>query len=137
MYSAAGVAILGVASFFIYQALSSSLVYFILPSEYAASPSEYDGQLIRLGGMVAEDSVNYDSGNVTLTFHVTDSIEAYPVSYPASPPELFKENTGVVIEGSFDGDTFMGDNLLIKHSENYQAVEGEEVDLELLKDSLQ
>ena len=137
MYSAAGVAILGVAGFFIYQALSSSLVYFILPSEYAAQPSEYEGQLIRLGGMVEENSVHYDSDNIQLNFNLTDSYQAYPVSYHAAPPELFKENTGVVIEGNFDGDTFIGDTLLIKHSENYQAVEGETVDLDLLKDSLQ
>ena len=130
-------AILGVAGFFIYQALNSSLVYFILPSEYAASPSEYNGKLIRLGGMVEENSVNYDSDNVQLTFNLKDPIQAYPVVYRAAPPELFKENTGVVIEGSFDGNTFVGDNLLIKHTENYQAAEGEEVSLQALKDSLQ
>ena len=38
VYSLAGVALLGVAGAFTYQALAGSLVYFILPSEYAAEP---------------------------------------------------------------------------------------------------
>ena len=122
----------------VYQALSSSLVYFVLPSEYAANPSEYEGRRLRLGGFVEPGSVNYDDQNLQLAFRVTDRFQSYPVYYKGAPPNLFKEDTGVVIEGGFDGDTFQGDNLLIKHSEVYEApAEGEPVDLETLRDTLQ
>ena len=34
-------------------------------------------------------------------------------------PALFKEESGVVAEGSFVGKTFVATNLLAKHDENY------------------
>lgn len=138
LYAGAAVAILVVAGLLMYRALSSSLVYYILPSEYAQDPLQYDGRRIRLGGLVEEGSVAFDDDRLQLTFHVTDSLQTYPVRHGGTPPELFQENTGVVIEGTFDEGVFMSDNLLVKHSEVYQAPEpGEPMDLEALKDSLQ
>ena len=60
IYSLAGVALLGVAGVFIYQALANSLVYFIVPSEYAAAPAKYAGR-IRLGGLVEAKSIKFDN----------------------------------------------------------------------------
>lgn len=138
LYALAAVVVLVVAGLLIYRALSSSLVYFILPNEYAQDPLQYEGRRIRLGGIVEEGSVAFDNERLQLTFHVTDSLQTYPVRHGGTPPELFQENTGVVIEGSFDDGVFMSDNLLVKHSEVYQAPEaGEPVDIEALKDSLQ
>ena len=74
MYSLAGVALLGVAGIFIYQALANSLVYFIVPSEYAAAPAKYEGR-IRLGGLVEAKSIKYDDKALDLAFNVTDGVQ--------------------------------------------------------------
>lgn len=124
------------AGFFIYQALSSSLVYFILPSEYAQNPAQYGGR-IRLGGIVQAKSINYDDDALELNFNVTDSIQTYPVRYSGAPPELFKEDTGVVVVGDFQDGTFVSNEVLIKHSEEYRPEEGKQLDLDDLKDALQ
>jgi cytochrome c-type biogenesis protein CcmE len=138
LYAAAAAVVLVVAGLLIFRALSSSLVYFILPNEYAQDPFQYEGRRIRLGGIVEEGSVRFDDERLQLTFHVTDSLQTYPVRHGGTPPELFQENTGVVVEGRFDDGVFMSDNLLVKHSEVYRAPEpGEKVDVEALKDSLQ
>ena len=138
IYIALAAGILVFAGTLIYRALSSSLVYFILPSEYAQQPQEYQDRRIRLGGIVEDGSVSFDQERLQLTFHVTDSVQAYPVRHGGAPPELFQENTGVVVEGHFEDGVFMSDNLLVKHSEVYQAPEpGEPVDIEALKESLQ
>ena len=82
----------------------------------------------------------FDDASLQLTFHVTDTIESYPVVHNGTPPELFQENTGVVVEGQFDsgGATFVADTVLIKHSEVYEAPpEGEMIDIETLKETLQ
>lgn len=122
----------------IYQALSSSLVYFILPSEYAQNPAEFEGRRLRLGGFVEEGSVVYDDRNLQLAFQITDRVASYPVAYAGAPPDLFQEATGVVVEGAFDGTVFVSDNVLVKHSEVYEApAAGESVDLEAIKDTLQ
>ena len=137
-YGVAAALVLVAAGFMIQRALSAALVYFILPSEYAAAPDEYAGRRIRLGGIVAPGTVAFDDRTLLLTFDVTDSIDTYTVRHGGTPPELFEENTGVVVEGRFDGTTFEADTLLVKHSEVYEApADGEPIDVEALKDTLQ
>jgi cytochrome c-type biogenesis protein CcmE len=43
----------------------------------------------------------------------------------------------VVIEGSFDADVFVSDNLLIKHTEVYEAPKDGHIDIEELRRSLE
>lgn len=137
VYAVLGVAVLAVAGFMISRALTSSLVYFILPSEYARDVSSFEGRRIRLGGLVSPGSVAFDDAQLHLTFLVTDGLAEYPVTYDGAPPDLFQENGGVVIEGRFHDDVFVGDNLLVKHSENYHPpADGEPIDVDALKESL-
>ena len=79
LYGLAGVGVLAVAGFMIFQALSTSLVYFILPNEHAADPAQYGDRRIRLGGIVTPGSIAYDERELQLTFLVTDGLVAYPV----------------------------------------------------------
>ena len=136
MYSLAGVALLGVAGIFIYQALANSLVYFIVPSEYAAAPAKYEGR-IRLGGLVEAKSIKYDDKALDLAFNVTDGVQTYPVRYSGAPPELFKADTGVVVVGQFDQGTFVSNEVLIKHSAEYRPEEGKQVSVQELKKALE
>jgi cytochrome c-type biogenesis protein CcmE len=46
-----------------------------------------------------------------------------PVRFRGIPPDLFKENSGVVAEGRFEGPTFVANNLLAKHDERYMPPE--------------
>lgn len=137
LYALLGVGVLGLAGFMILQALNTSLVYFILPNEYAQDPQQFAERRIRLGGLVAPESVTFDEHALQLTFLVTDGLQQYPVTYPGAPPELFRENAGVVMEGRFHEGTFVSDNLLIKHSEVYEAPGDGHIDIEALRESLQ
>src|SRR5690606_11991063 len=101
VYARLGGAVLAVAGFLIARALQSSLVYFILPSEYARDAASFDGKRVRLGGLVEAGSVNFDDTQLHLTFQITDGIKGYQVQYDGAPPDLFQENGGVVIEGRF------------------------------------
>lgn len=138
VYALLGIAVLVVAGFMISRALNTSLVYFVLPNEYAKDPGSFDGRRIRLGGLVEPGSMHFNPDDLQLTFRVTDSIKEYPVSFNGAPPDLFEENGGVVIEGRFQDGVFHGDNLLVKHSEDYKPpAPGEAIDVDALKDSLQ
>lgn len=137
VYAVLGVLVLGAAVLMIARALQTSLVYFVLPSEYARDAASFDGRKIRLAGLVQPGSVGFDDAELQLTFNVTDTYETYQVRYDGAPPEMFQENGGVVIEGSFHEGVFQGDNLLVKHSNDYHPPEeGEAVDVEELKESL-
>ncbi len=139
VYALLGVMVLAGAGFMISQALKTSLVYFVTPSEYARDAESFEGRRIRLGGMVEPGSIAYDDAMLHLTFAVTDGLASYAVEYGGAPPDMFQENGGVVIEGRFHqgSSTFVGDNLLVKHSSDYHPpAPGEPIDIEALKESL-
>ena len=75
---------------------------------------------IRLGGMVTKGSLVRAADGVTLRFVVHDEKNEVPVRFRGIPPDLFKEGSGVVAEGAFVGTTFVANNLLAKHDENYK-----------------
>lgn len=75
---------------------------------------------VRLGGMVAGGSIARQADGVTVRFVVTDGKANVPVTFTGITPDLFKERTGVVAEGSFRPDgSFAATNLLAKHDERY------------------
>ena len=101
-------------------ALRNQANYFYLPEQILADPPEV-GQAVRLGGMVEPGSMETAADGVTLTFAVTGNDNArIPVRYAGIAPDLFVEGSGVVAEGRLGADgTFVADNLLAKHDENY------------------
>ena len=111
------VALLGAALLAIY-ALRSHASYFYVPSDFVAEPPE-QGRAVRLGGMVEKGSIKTLADGVTVTFIVGDGKERVPVRYTGILPDLFQEASGVVAEGRVEGKTFVADNLLAKHDENY------------------
>jgi len=51
---------------------------------------------------------------------VTDGMKTVPVRFRGIAPDLFREGSGVVAEGTFQSDgRFVADNLLAKHDERY------------------
>lgn len=116
----AGVAI---AATLALQAFRDNVMYFYDPSKVAAGEVA-QGQRFRLGGMVQKGSVQRDSGSLTVRFLVTDMHSTVPVSYTGVLPDLFKEGAGVVTHGRLDDrGTFVADEVLAKHDENYMPPE--------------
>ena len=100
-------------------ALRSQASFFYLPADMAASPPDPD-RAVRLGGMVEAGSIRRAADGVTIQFVVSDNKARIPVMFSGIAPDLFQENSGVVDEGKLRADgTFVADNLLAKHDENY------------------
>ena len=109
-------------------ALRNQASYFYLPEQMQADPPAI-GQAVRLGGMVAPGSLATQPDGITVTFTVTGREDsAIPVRYAGILPDLFVEGSGVVAEGRLTSDgTFVADNLLAKHDENYVPRELQEM----------
>ncbi|WP_428027631.1 cytochrome c maturation protein CcmE [Altererythrobacter sp.] len=109
--------------------LRNQASYFYLPDQLIADPPE-QGQPVRLGGMVAQGSIETMPDGVTIGFVVTDQKDArVPVRFSGIVPDLFVEGSGVVAEGSLGPDgTFVATNLLAKHDENYVPRELQDMD---------
>ena len=99
-------------------ALRQQAAYFYLPADIAAHPPE-PGRAVRLGGMVETGSLRTQADGVTIDFVVGDGKARVPVRFRGITPDLFVEGSGVVAEGRMEGRTFVADNLLAKHDENY------------------
>jgi len=105
------------------RAFQENLSYFFSPSDVAAGKAPA-GRSFRLGGMVVNDSVQRESGSLTMDFVVTDFANTVPVRYTGVLPDLFKEGKGVVVRGEFGGDgRFVAQEVLAKHDENYMPPE--------------
>ncbi len=104
-------------------ALEDRAAYFYSPADIAQKPPAA-GEAIRLGGMVAGGSIRHEADGVTIRFVVEDGGHTTPVRFTGIVPDLFKENSGVVAEGRMGADgTFVADNILAKHDENYKPPE--------------
>jgi Cytochrome c-type biogenesis protein CcmE len=116
------------AGFLAAYALKNQANYFYLPEQMQEDPPEV-GRAIRLGGMVEEGSLETLPDGITAAFIVTGQGDArVPVQYNGILPDLFVEGSGVVAEGRLDEDgTFIADNLLAKHDENYVPRELQEM----------
>lgn len=117
-----GLAVLGVAVAIIASALKDTIVFFYTPSEVAEKHLDQSTRF-RLGGLVEKGSVRRGEGT-TVSFAITDNANVIKVTYTGTLPDLFREGQGVVTEGKLDGaGTFVADNVLAKHDENYMPKE--------------
>ena len=108
-------------------ALRNQASYFYVPSQFVSEPPEI-GRAVRLGGMVREGSLERLPDGVTVAFIVGDGDAQVPVRFTGIVPDLFVEGSGVVAEGSLGPDgTFIADELLAKHDENYVPRELEDM----------
>ena len=104
--------------------IGDNVVYFYTPSEAVAKAEELSEKNIKLGGMVLPGSVDWKAEQLSLQFTVSDlKGHEIRIAHIGTPPDMFKENSGVVVEGTIaaDGKTMKSKNLLVKHSEEYKT----------------
>ncbi|MCP3666167.1 MAG: cytochrome c maturation protein CcmE [Gammaproteobacteria bacterium] len=116
-----GLVALGLASWLVLKALDSNLSYFYSPTEVSQNKAPHD-HVFRLGGMVETGSLERGK-ELTVRFTVSDGPHQVPVTYTGILPDLFAEGQGVIAQGRMDGDTFVADEVLAKHDENYMPPE--------------
>lgn len=117
-----GMGVLGVAAFLVLSALQDSIVFFYSPSDIEAKAIE-PGRRIRIGGLVAEGSVQ-KSGGTNVSFDISDGARTVKVSYHGLLPDLFREGQGIVAEGRLESPgQLTADTVLAKHDEKYMPPE--------------
>ena len=71
-----------------------------------------------------DGSVQRESDGLTVHFDVTDTAATVPILYKGILPDLFREGQGVVALGRLGSNgTFVADQVLAKHDENYMPPE--------------
>jgi cytochrome c-type biogenesis protein CcmE len=119
---AGALAFLGAATSLTFIALGQKASYFYMPADLAGATLA-PGQRIRLGGLVEKGTIVRGQGT-EVRFAVTDTEQSVKVAYTGLLPDLFREEQGVITEGSFGPDgVFVADSVLAKHDETYMPKE--------------
>jgi cytochrome c-type biogenesis protein CcmE len=115
-----GIVIAGALGYMIYAGVTQSAVYFVTPAELRAAA--VPGKAYRLGGMVMPGSLKWEARALDLSFTLSDGAATVPVRHKGTPPDLFGEGRGAVVEGSWtDQGYFKATLIMAKHSEEYKA----------------
>jgi cytochrome c-type biogenesis protein CcmE len=105
------------------RAMNENVMFFFDPTQVASGEAPIDKRF-RLGGMVRPGTVVREPGTLEMSFVVTDFQKDVSVKYSGIVPDLFRENQGVVAHGRLGADgTFVADEILAKHDENYMPPE--------------
>ncbi len=116
-----------IAATLVAMALQRNVAYLYTPNEVISGEAGAEvksGQArFRLGGMVAEDSIERVDGTLESHFTVTDGDALMPVTYTGILPDLFREKQAVIATGRMDGDRFVAEEVLAKHDETYMPKE--------------
>ena len=116
------IVIVAVFAWLLFGGLEKNVVFFLTPKELLAKGQDGVGVPVRLGGMVKQGSLKWDAKTLDLNFSVTDGEKEVAVHSTGSPPQMFREGMGVVVEGRYgQGGVFQATNLMVKHSNEYRA----------------
>ncbi len=104
-------------------AFSKNMVYFYTPSQIIKQEAPINS-FIRIGGMVKVNSFQKSKDSLKVTFKIYDLNEEINVKYDGILPDLFAEGQGVVMTGKLiNNNTFVANEVLAKHDENYMPPE--------------
>lgn len=104
--------------------IREAAVYYITPTELKEVGAGTSPRSLRLAGMVVPGSLHWEPQTLKLAFRLSDGKEQVAVEHVGSPPDLFREGAGAVVEGTYtNGNIFMAHTILAKHSEEYRPPE--------------
>ena len=102
--------------------INKNLVYYWTPTDLHANGEKAYGATIRLGGMVAPGSIRGRAGSSGVEFDVKDATQVVHVVSSGVPPQMFRENIGVVVEGTMTrSGSFQCTRLMVSHGNEYRA----------------
>jgi cytochrome c-type biogenesis protein CcmE len=106
---------------------SINTIYYYTTSETLNIELESE-ERIKLGGFVVEGTIAKDGGFTN--FIITDGNKDIEIIFDGFVPELFQENMGVILDGVFVNGTFLADDMLVKHDNEYVSSDGETYNVE-------
>ena len=105
--------------------INDNLVYYWTPTDLHAAGDKAYGATIRLGGMVAPGTIRHRAGTTGVEFDVKDARSVVHVKSSGVPPQMFRDNIGVVVEGTMTrAGSFESRRLMVSHNNEYKAPDG-------------
>ncbi len=118
-YVVIGIVLVCALMFLLVKGLGSALNFYIPADQAVAQKVTLGDKTINVEGVVVPGSIHSSTDGVN--FVVTSGAVHLAVHNTSSPPQLFQGNIPVIAVGHFQGDTFVSDQILVKHSSTYIA----------------
>lgn len=112
------VGLLALAGGVVFQLLNSATTYYCNADEIGAKTGCETGRRFRLLGQVDDGSI---VPGTPFRFTVSHNGRTVPVAYEGEPAGKFQACVPVLVEGRMAGDTFQGDRIIVRHTEQYVA----------------
>lgn len=113
--------------FVLFQALTDARVFFYNVDEAVAERTDLGDRTFRMQGVVLSQPARDADGAYRFTVG-HEGVDATVHHVGAEPTDLFEVGIPVVVEGRWDGDEFRSQQILVKHSEEYIAENGDRLD---------
>lgn len=105
------------------RAFQDNMMFYVEIGDVIEGKAPVD-RTFRVGGLVVENSVHRESGELEVQFTLTDLKDELVVVYNGLLPDLFREGQGIIAIGRLNSDdNFAADKVLAKHDENYMPPE--------------
>ena len=111
------------ATVLILSGLKKNINLFYTPTQIQENQLEME-KLVRVGGMVKKGSLQKSNNSLIKTFEITDFNKTVLIIYEGILPDLFSEESGVVVQGVLNSKgEFIAQEVLAEHDENYMPPE--------------
>ena len=115
--------VLGIA-YFIFAGVSEGTAYYVTVEELSRKSEIYVGERLRMGGLVLEGSIVSDIKKLDVNFKIHQDEHVIDVFYNGITPDMFKDGSEVILEGSYTEDgVFVADVLMAKCPSKYESSE--------------
>lgn len=119
------VAVIAAGGLIVTKFLGSAIDYYCNADEIGVRSGCDADRRLRVQGIVDAGSVSEVGGDTAFTITFNDV--TLPVRYDGQPGGIFKECMPVIVHGRLEGDTFMGDDVEVKHDSSYEAANPERI----------
>jgi cytochrome c-type biogenesis protein CcmE len=118
-YVVVGLVLVGALVFLLVKGLGSALDFYLPADQAVAQKATLGDKTFNIEGVVAPGSIHSTTDGVD--FVVTSGAVHVAVKNSSSPPQLFQPNIPVIAVGHFQGNVFVSDQILVKHTSTYIA----------------
>lgn len=115
--------VLGIG-YFMVSGVSKGSSYYVTVQELSESGDKLIGDRLRMGGVVLEGSITTDVKKLDVNFKIHQDEHVIDVFYNGITPDMFRDGSDVILEGSFTEDgIFVADLLMAKCPSKYESSE--------------
>lgn len=115
--------VLGIG-YFMVSGVSKGSSYYVTVQELSESGDKLIGDRLRMGGVVLEGSITTDIKKLDVNFKIHQDEHVIDVFYNGITPDMFRDGSDVILEGSFTEDgVFVADLLMAKCPSKYESSE--------------